>query len=278
MIQEFLSYQEKNKGLSAETLRAYANDLRETARYLSARKQGASWSTTHRRDIDGYLASMFENGSKPATIRRRLATIRAFYNWLMTQGKMENNPARYCETPRRNRALPSTIDTAAIERYIADNTKPLTVRAMIALIYETGMRISEVASLDTRNVNPREKSIRVYEGKGMKTRKVYYGYWTQRLMNTYLQGRRGIVFQGMEDNQRAARKAIYQALNGNTIGERKASPHILRHTFATKMLNQGMSIASLSAILGHSHTNTTEIYAHVAQPTIRQEYERASRN
>lgn len=275
MITEFLTYDEKVKNLSENTIRAYGNDMHDFARYLSGHLGIRRWGDVHKTDVDKYLMFLHDMKKKPATIRRALATIRAFYNYAIKAGKTETNPARYCEAPKRERSLPTTIDTTAIETYIDDVTKPLALRAIIALIYETGMRISEVTALETRDVNPREHSIRVYCGKGLKTRIVYYGYRTQRLMNAYVGTRKGKIFQGAEENQRQLRYEIWRALKGNTIGEREASPHIIRHTYATKMLNQGMSISSLQMLMGHESSKTTEIYAHMANATVKSDYMRA---
>lgn len=271
MIKEWLEYEEKNKGLSPETIRGYENDLRNFARWLNARGQIKAWREVRRRTIEEYLRSMHDAGQKPATIRRALSSIRCFFNYCMKQELTEINPARYCEMPKRPKTLPATIDEKAIESYVDDVTKPLALRAMIATIYETGMRISEVMAMETRDINYQQHSIRVY-GKGLKHRNVYFGYRTERLIKAYLGGRTGLIFNG---EQRTARYYIWKALREHSTNG-TAGPHMIRHTYATKMINQGMPISCLQKILGHENPNTTQIYAETADKTAREAYLRAT--
>lgn len=272
MIKEFISYERNNKNLSDHTLRAYENDLRGLATWAARNIEGAKWSTLRKRDIEKYITTLHET-HKPASIRRKIASIRALFNYLQKQDLTEGNPARFIESPKRSTTLPSQIDDKAIEAYLQEQRNPMALRALIALLYETGMRISEALNVDTRMVNARENSIKVYDGKGQKTRVVYYGYWTKKLMNAYLQRRRGVVFIGGSKNERAARYAINRALRGHEIGERQASPHMIRHTFATKMLNQGCPLSSLQKLLGHSKPETTQVYAEAMQPKVKHDYE-----
>ena len=270
MIQEFLDYERKVKNLSENTIRAYGQDMRTFAAYLKHQTEICAWRDVHRNAIDQYLAKLHDYGWKPASIRRMLSTIRCFYNYAMKKELIDKNPARYCEMPKRPRNLPNTIEPEAIEAYIDNERNPLEMRALVALLYETGVRISEALAIETRDVNAREHSIRIY-GKGLKTRIVYYGYRTQKTMNAYLGNRRGQIFKG---EQRNYRWEIWRALKGHSTNG-TASPHMIRHTYATRMLNQGMPLAALQMLLGHAKPETTGIYAHIAQTTVKTAYERA---
>ena len=276
MIQEFLDYEQKNKGLSENTLRAYGDDLRAFARWASSTGTACRWSQVRKGDIDAFIANRHDLGDKAATLRRRVSSIRAFYDYLRKQGKMEHNPARYCEMPKRERQLPNTIDIQAITTYIEDITKPLALRTIIAILYETGIRISELTGLEVRDVDFMRKTLRVY-GKGLKGRIVYFDYYTSRLLSLYLsskQQRDGIIFTGADGCQREIRYQIWRALT-NSATNGKASPHTIRHTYATRMLEQGMPIQSLQRLMGHEQITTTEGYLRLTNGTIEKDYRQA---
>ena len=275
MIQEFLTYEAKVKNLRPNTVKAYAEDLKDFAQWLQITKRAHRFGEVHRRDVEAYLSDMHDAEKKPATIRRHLAAIRCLYNYAIKQEYTKTNPARFVEAPKRARALPSTIKAEAIEDYCDDARHPLALRCMIALLYETGLRISEACDIETRDVDPLNRSIRVYEGKGLTQRHVFYGERTRRLMNAYLGFRRGKIFQGADACQREIRYQIWRALNKYVEGDRQASPHIIRHTYAMKMLNQGMPLSSLQTILGHRRPETTETYARATMATTKRDYERA---
>ena len=271
MIEEFLAYERKVKNLSDNTIKAYGDDLRAFAKYLTSEGQKTRWSEVHKRTIDAYLAHCHDLGEKPATIRRRLASIRALYNYFRKQGLLEQSPAQYCEMPKRERSLPNTISSEAIEAYIDNVQKPLTMRLMVAIFYETGIRISE-----TWDVNLKEQSMRVF-GKGLKSRIVYYGDATARLLPSYISGRRGQIFQGSDQCQREIRWQIWRAFHRDATNG-KASPHTIRHTYATKMLNQGMPIQSLQMLLGHENVETTRNYARLTNADVKRDYLRATKS
>jgi len=274
MIEEFLAYERKVKNLSENTIKAYGDDLKAFAKYLLAQGQQTRWSEVHKRTIDGYMAYCHDAGEKPATIRRRLASIRALYNYFRKQGLLEANPAQFCESPKLPKSLPNTVDEEAVVAYIGNERKPKVLRLMVAMFYETGIRISELTSLTTWDIDWQERSLRI-TGKGLKSRIVYYGELTAELLQAYTQGRQGQVFQGSDQCQRQIRRQIWWALHSKATNG-KASPHTLRHTYATKMLRQGMPLQSLQALLGHSTVETTRNYARVTQTDVRRDYQRAT--
>ena len=276
MIQEFLQYEKTVKNLADNTVRAYEEDMRAFARHLKANTTIKRWSDVHKHDIDNYLSCQHNAGRKPASIRRSLASIRAFYNYAMNQGLTSTNPARYCEQPKKAQDLPNVIDTQAIESYIADERKPMALRALVAVLYETGIRISEATSLQARDINWREHTMRVY-GKGLKARIVVFGNWSEKLLTAYLDNgkRTGDIWQGAAANQRAIRYEIHRAFRESATNG-KASPHTIRHTYATRMLEQGMPIQTLQALLGHTHIETTQQYQRTSTQTLVRDYQRAT--
>lgn len=276
MIEEFLAYERKVKNLSENTIKAYGDDLKAFAKYLLAQGQETRWSEVHKRTIDGYLAYCHDAGEKPATIRRRLASIRALYNYFRKQGLLEANPAQYCESPKLPKSLPNTVDEEAVEAYIGNERNPKVMRLMVAMFYETGIRISELTSLTTWDIDWQERSLRI-TGKGLKSRTVYYGELTAELLQAYTQGRQGQVFQGSDQCQREIRWQIWQAFHKDATNG-KASPHTIRHTYATKMLQQGMPLHSLQMLLGHEQVETTRNYARLTNVEVKRDYERAMTN
>lgn len=276
MIEEFLAYERKVKNLSENTIKAYGDDLKAFAKYLLAQGQETRWSEVQKRTIDGYMAYCHDAGEKPATIRRRLASIRALYNYFRKQGLLEANPAQYCESPKLPKSLPNTVDEEAVEAYIGNERNPKVMRLMVAMFYETGIRISELTSLTTWDIDWQERSLRI-TGKGLKSRTVYYGELTAELLQAYTQGRQGQVFQGSDQCQREIRWQIWQAFHKDATNG-KASPHTIRHTYATKMLQQGMPLHSLQMLLGHEQVETTRNYARLTNVEVKRDYERAMTN
>lgn len=271
MIAEFIDYEIRVRNYTAHTAKAYGTDLRLFAGWL-AMKGVNRWSLVTKNTIDNYLKDLHDREQEPSTIRRKVAAIRAFYDFAMIQGKISVNPARYVESPKQKRKEVATIPAESIEQYIDDTTNPIALRAIIALIYESGLRISEVMNLDTTHVDPKTRRILV-DGKGMKERSVYYGERTRKTLNEYLGGRRGRVFLGADE--RTIRYNIWQALIAVAGPSRKASPHIIRHTFASEMVKRGCPLTSVQNLLGHEHITTTEKYLHVGDEQTRQDYMRA---
>lgn len=261
MINEFLTYQKNNKGLSPETIEGYEKDLRSWVRFASPRQ--LRWSTTRQEDIEQYVISERARGMKPRTIKRRVETLRLIYKWAMHRGMMESNPAQYVQTPKTGDELPKAADIEALESYLdkePTSRTSLIIHIMTALIMETGMRLGEVMQLEGRDIDLGNQEIRV-KGKGNKQRIVYYGERTKHYA-TILTSTQGQIFR---ETAMTYRFMMYNELPG-------VHPHAIRHAFAMAQLNKGMRLSTLSALMGHKHTSTTEIYARVTNNTMRQEY------
>lgn len=259
MINEFVSYLRTNKGYSDLTCKEYAKDMHELVTFLKMRTNVTRWSEVDKEHLDGWVMIMSLQGLKPATIKRRISCTRSFYQYAWVMGLTKNNPAKYVSTPKKAYRLPTLVEMDKITAAINNERIDKKTRLMIAILGESGMRISELLNLHIENFNPEEKSIRVI-GKGNKERKVYYGYHTARLLSeTRPQG------QLFNDNEREARYNIFCATG--------ATPHTIRHTFATAMLNNGAQLEAISKLLGHKSVKTTEIYAEVAATTIAQTYQ-----
>lgn len=268
MIKQFVTFLAMNKGYSQGTCKGYENDLHEFVNYMKQLRTGARWSTISRQDAEQWVADMSQQALKPATIKRRVSSLRTFYTYLLGQGLIEENPIQYVSTPKKANSLPETISDETIRATLYDTNIDLETRAMIAILSETGMRISELLKAQTTDCDIMNHSMRVH-GKGMKERLVYFGDMTAAyLQNQDVRKRRNLFVK--EDRQ--ARYDIYLALSKHSKPGEHCTPHNIRHTYATDLLNGGMGIMSVSRLLGHEHVSTTERYAKVATATIQKEY------
>ena len=268
MIQKFITFLALNKGYSQGTCKGYENDLHEFVNYMKELRTSARWSTISRQDAEQWVADMSQQRMKPATIKRRVSSLRTFYTYLRGQGLIEDNPIQYVSTPKKANSLPETISDKTIRATLYDTNIDLETRAMIAILAETGMRISELLKAQTTDCDIMNHSMRVH-GKGMKERLVYFGDMTAAyLQNQDVRKRRNLFMK--EDRQ--ARYDIYLALSKHCQPGEHCTPHNIRHTYATDLLNGGMGIMSVSRLLGHEHVSTTERYAKVATATIQKEY------
>lgn len=268
MITEFQNYISSVKGYSDNTVVAYGKDLRDFAGYVREIDDKVTWRMVTQGLIQSYVVSLHERGLENTTIKRRVAAIRSLYDYFKTQGYMTVNPARFVQTPKRIKKLPNTISQGAIKDALTASSTPLKTKCMIALMVETGIRLQEMLDLETKDFMASTRSIRIL-GKGGKERTVYYGEWSRNLLNQYVGRRKGRLF---DDEQREVRREVYECLSKFTQA-RQLSPHAIRHTFATTMLQNGADIKSIQALLGHESVKTTEIYAQVAGPQVATQYE-----
>lgn len=261
MISTFADYLRYNRGLTNNTIKAYCEDLRDFASYINDRHPSTTWRSVTKSMIDEYVREMAMEEAKPATIKRHISALRTFYKTLIAMGAQIENPARYVSTPRIREELPKVIEREAIRAALSSDKTDKQAKAVIAIIYETGMRLQEVLDLRAEDIDSRHQSISVH-GKGMKQRTVYYG----ELTKTY-----GPCWRGEEHTQRGVRHMVYTALKPYSKAQ-QLSPHALRHTYATELLNNGMRMETIRVLLGHEHLETTEIYAKVSNRQSQQQY------
>lgn len=272
MIQEFINYLDKNKGYSPQTCGEYRKDLELFVKWLKSHHV-KKWSDVEKSTVDLYVSDMAEEDLKPATIKRRVSSIRSFYQYAWMMGMQAENPAKYASTPKLGEALPKTIDQDDLRMTILDGTININVRGLIAFIAETGCRISEALSVTKADFDQEKMSLRIW-GKGKKERVVYYGDITA----AYVKYAKVIGNCPIWTwSQRQARFLIWQALSKHSDAK-QLSPHAIRHSFATGLLNNGAPITTVQALLGHKSVQTTERYAKVAQATAANDYLKYKRN
>lgn len=261
MIETFEAYLTHNRGLSANTVKAYGDALRSFARHQKTVSPGTRWSTVTKSQIDDYVAYLVNAHLKPATIKQHISALRTFYKTIMAMGMMEKNPARYVSTPQLGQPLPKTIEREAILKALASTGTTPKAKAVIAIIYETGIRLGELLTMRKEDISKADHAIRVH-GKGNKERTVYYGELTRQYGN-------GWDFAPIDP--REVRRMVFESLKPVSNAP-QLSPHALRHTFASELINNGMSMEAISKLLGHTHLETTEIYARMSNATAKQQY------
>lgn len=275
------------RGAAPSTRRAYLGDLRRFAAWASGRGLGPGG--VGYRDLRAFVASLGESGLSHASVARKLASVRSLYDQLVRIGEVRQNPAELVPTPKRERRLPRVLAPGQmrdlLERIPVSDPLAERDRALFELAYSCGLRCQELVDLDTDGLDFETERIRV-TGKGGKTRLVPIGEPAQRALARYLDrarpafdsgggeralflSRRGRRLSPSDVRRRLARWVRDAAVTGHV------SPHTLRHSFATHLLEGGADLRSIQELLGHSSVSTTQIYTRVEPGRLRRQYERS---
>ncbi len=267
MIKEFLDYQQRSKGASPCTIAAYRDDLKQFVAYLRGIEGDITWRSVTKAHVESWRNWLEDEKAARATIKRRISTLRSFFRWMVGRGYLAENPAQYVQTPKLAKRLPETISEKAIRAAAAKADKQTA--ALILLIYSSGCRISEALNIATNDIDKGRKAILIH-GKGAKERWVFYDQEARQALNAYAKGKHGKLFEGLE--QRRVREKIAEVFSPMGV---MASPHRLRHSFATDLLRKGCTLDAVQMLLGHEHVTTTQIYAKTALLTAETQYRRA---
>lgn len=259
MIREYITYVQNVKGYSPLTVRAYYSDLRHFAAWARENMQDARWSKINREVVELYTMDAARNEQSPATTNRRLASLSGFYKYMKRKGYEVEDPTQYESRRKQAQTLPATIDVENLRA--AYKKADGVVKFMLGILITTGMRISEMLALEWEDFNRANLTIKV-RGKGSKERIVRT---TEEIMKFYDLGNSVKKQSGrmFHYDDRAARYMIHEALK-QTCHDKKLSPHIIRHTFATNLAAQGVNATTIQSILGHSHLETTQKYINLA--------------
>jgi len=281
------------RGGSASTRRSYASDLQQLMEWLAA--CGCTVDTLDRRAVRAYSAHLGRRGYAPATLARKLSTLRGLSRFLTERGVLGADPTRLLPGPRRRRRLPHVLSQAEVEALLtaAGGTDPLALRdrAILELLYGCGLRSQEVVALALADLKPAQAQIIVH-GKGGKMRVVPVGEEAAAAVCRYLERGRGLLAAGREDAARAAaaeRRPLLLSRSGRALltsdirrlvvrycrraGLDAASPHMLRHAYATHMLERGADLRVIQELLGHASVSTTQVYTHVSGAHLRRVYD-----
>ena len=278
----FLRHLATEKNASPHTLRSYRGDLVDFQRYLDSAGGGAP-AAADTRAVRGYLASLHGRGLDAASVARRLAALRSFYRFLVRRGALERNPAREVRTPRLPRKLVSFLPideaTALVDARALGGAQRDRDVAILELLYASGLRVSALVGLDVDALDRDERTVRVL-GKGRKERIVPFGSKAARAVDAYL-ARRGGARGPLFTNQRGGRLTVRsihtivrRAARAARI-DRRVSPHTLRHTFATHLLDGGADLRAIQELLGHARLSTTQRYTHVGADQLMKVYDAA---
>lgn len=292
-IARFRDFLQAEKGASEHTLAAYVADLRQFAAFLRDDAGGAepAVEVVDRQAIRAFLGRLHRK-SKPATIARKLSSIRSLFRYLGREEIVPSNPGDEVSSPKIPRKLPNVVSVdhmaALLETPPNDTPGGIRDRAWLELLYSTGMRVSELVGLSLDDVDLAERIVRI-RGKGKKERLGPIGRRAAEAMTQWLDAREAVragfpaadgraVFLNLRDGGRLTARAVRWLLNRHVIAcamHRHLTPHALRHTFATHLLDMGADLRSIQELLGHVQLSTTQRYTHVSTAHLEKVYDAA---
>ena len=280
IISQYLEYLELEKGLSSNTIDAYRRDLYSFAENVSDIHE------IGRNYINSYVRKLKEDGYAPTSIIRKVASIRGFFKWVSSMSILDKNPASTLEQPKVPKRLPKVISLKEIEEMLHSDLTPLQAVVM-ELLYSCGLRVSELVNLKLNDIDIRSKYVRCF-GKGSKERIIPVGHKAIDKLNEYMPYRALIVSKYNLDTKRLLisdngrlinRQDIYTFIHekGKLI-HKNISPHTLRHSFATHLLENGADLRVVQELLGHSDVSTTQLYTHISKKRLKDVYFRINKD
>jgi integrase/recombinase XerC len=282
-IDEFLDYIRKERGFSELTAKAYLTDLLQFSSFVASNTGDTSLSSAMSKGVlRSFTYSLASLNLKPRSVSRKVAALRSFSKFCARRKLTATNAARTLVSPKLDKPLPSFLTEKQAERLGTDvdtTSTRLRDRAMIELLYGCGMRLSELHSLNANTINTRQGSVRLL-GKGRKERIVPVTQQAMDAVAAYLALRRCspasdvplfVNAKGFRLSRRQIQRVVERQIT-SVSQQKKRSPHVLRHTFATHMLDGGADIRAVKELLGHSSLSTTQIYTHVSKERLRQAY------
>ncbi len=289
LIKEFIHYLDVERGLATNTLESYGRDLYQYWKYLQSGEDSVSFDSASRKTITSYLLHLQKQGKATATIARRLAALKAFYQFLVRENYVSKDPTADLESPKLEKRLPKVLSVQEVEILLRqpDTSTPVGLRdrSMLELLYATGIRVSELVALDLTNINLEMGYIKC-RGKGSRERIVPVGSVAIKFLREFLdKGRPRLLRDEKEQalfinhhGNRLTRQGFWKIVKKyakNAGIDRDITPHTLRHSFATHLLDNGADLRSVQEMLGHADISTTQIYTHVSQGRLKEVYARA---
>ena len=301
-LDAFLEHLALNDNASAHTVRAYESDLSQflsfLAQYLGKRRSELTAAEFSHAHIRSFLSELHKKGNSRSSAARKLAAIRAFGRHLRREGELEGDPAALVGTPRQDHHLPAHLGEAEMSRLLdmPDTSRPLgrRDRAILELFYASGLRLSELVGLDVGDVNLASRTVRVL-GKGRKERLVPFNHATEDAIRRWLKDWESLLAGQGTTTRRTARRsgdALFLNYQGKRLSTRSVdrlvrkyvaqcssrfgiSPHALRHSFATHLLERGADLRAIQELLGHARLSTTQRYTHVNAAQLIEAYKKA---
>jgi len=267
---------------------SYSDDLSRFEEFARNLSDSFSWETVDTDMVRDWMEAMMEKGNRASTVCRRLSALKMFYRFALTRHYVDSDPAYRVQAPKKEKPLPQFLKESEMDELLDKQTwgesyEEVRARSIIIMFYETGVRVSELVGLDDKDVNFTSRQIKVL-GKGNKERIVPFGDELYEALRDYIQLR--------DESVEKKSTALFLTVEGNRMGIKtvwvlvkkhlsrvsslkKRSPHVLRHTFATAMLNHDAGIEDLKKLLGHAKVSTTEIYAHTTFEQLKRVYNNA---
>ena len=288
-IESFMLTLEKERNFSLHTIKAYKNDLNRFNYFLDNTLSRKKLTKINRNDIRKFLAEEYNNGYSSKTVARRLATIKSYFKYLVKTELIQENISIHINSPKVPKKLPNFVDKNLIDTLM--NTPSLDThigirdRAVLELFYSTGMRLSELVNMNIGDFEINKKLIRVI-GKGNKERMIPYGRTAESAIKNYLKIRNLSLKPAFANKplfvnsseKRISKRTIQRRMNNYiklVADGKRIGPHLLRHTFATHLLDNGADIRAVKDLLGHSSLSSTQIYTHVSIEKLKKDYTQA---
>ena len=290
VVESFLHYMTVERGASPNTLAAYRNDLVQLTEFLQSLNGHVVWQDVSEQTISEYVLYLHELGYSETTRARKIASAKSLFGFLVAEGTLEGNPTSNVSAPRIGRSLPKALTIEEVDRLLAAPGQVHTPeaardQAMLELLYASGMRVSELLSIDLEDVSVETGAVRCF-GKGGKERVVPIHNQAIESVRFYIEEVRPDLLRSKSTpalflnrrGNRLTRQGFWLILKGycSKVGlDDKITPHTLRHSFATHLLRGGAPLRHVQELLGHASINTTQVYTHLTSEHVRSEYDHA---
>lgn len=290
MIDKFIDYLRYERNRSELTVESYGRSLRDFETYFKNRDSQLSWESVDSDIIRDWMESMMDKGDMASTVNRCLSAVRSFYRFALSRGLVKHDPSHIVKGPKKQKMLPQYVRENEMDRLLdipemwGDAYKDIRARTIIILLYETGLRRSELTGLNDADVDFVSRQLKV-TGKRNKQRVIPFGEEMAAELQHYIVARNAQFENRMEDalflsdkGRRVTPDQVYLTVRkylSKVTTMKKRSPHVLRHSFATAMLNNGAGIESVRKLLGHESVATTEIYTHTTFEQLKKVYKNA---
>ena len=274
IIGEYLEYLELEKGLSQNTIDAYRRDLSDFAQNVE------DIHSINRMNINAYVRTLRERKLAPTSVIRKVASLRGFFKWATSSGILEKNPTATLEQPKTPQRLPKVVSVKEIDEMLHNNLTPLE-HVMMELLYSCGLRVSELVNLKLNDIDLSSKYVRCF-GKGSKERIIPIGEQAKAMLKEYFPTRDLLIKKYnlttknllIKDNGHfVTRQDVYNFIHAQgKLIHKNISPHTLRHSFATHLLENGADLRVVQELLGHSDVSTTQLYTHISKKRLKEVY------
>ncbi|WP_173916239.1 site-specific tyrosine recombinase XerD [Halobacillus sp. Marseille-Q1614] len=284
-LEDFFHYLTVERGLSANTIQSYKRDLTQYQLFLVESENVEDWDQISRAHIMKYLYALNDKGRSAATVARLLSSIRLFHQFLIREKITNQDPSLHIETPKKDRKLPKVLSSDDVEKLLSlQANDPLSIRnkAMLEMLYATGLRVTELISLKVSDLHLTMGFVRCM-GKGSKERIIPLGEMAKEALENYLEGPRGKLVNKKRTEELfvnhhgspISRQGFWKVLKAVALEAgvtKEITPHTLRHSFATHLLENGADLRAVQEMLGHADISTTQIYTHVTKSRLKDVY------